>query len=75
MHNLNNIMLYTTVKGLFSMKSFQALLINSFDKNLNLSQFLCDNNKFFDMVSSGRSTIFPSYCWLKYFKDIAATVE
>ena len=21
------------------------------------------------------TTIFPSYCWLKYFKDIAATIE
>ena len=27
MHNLDNIMLHTTVKGLFSMKSFKALLI------------------------------------------------
>ena len=27
MHNLDNIMLHTTVKGLCSMKSFEALLI------------------------------------------------
>ena len=59
MHNLNNIMLHTTVKGLFSMKSFKALLIKTFDKNYNLCQYLCDKNKFFDMVSSGKSTILP----------------